>query len=68
MICYWDYQELLENALHDPTPDNLNALGVWYEKYGETYRGGDEFAIDDDNRLCRIWDADHENIVGYELR
>ena len=67
-VTYYSYQELAEAALYDPTPDNLNALGEWFERYGSTFWNGEFFIIDEDHRLFRIWDDDHENIIGYELR
>ena len=67
-ITCFNGQELLAEALNDPAPDNLNALGEWFERYGSTFWNGEFFMIDEDHRLFRIWDDDHENIIGYELR
>lgn len=63
----FNYRELLEAALNDPTPDNLNALGEWYEKYGEQYREGKCYIIDEDHRLYRIYNRTMD-IIGYELQ
>ncbi len=68
MITYYSYQELEEAALRDPTPENLNALGEWFERYGHTFWNGEFFSVDEDNRLYRVWDEDIENVIGYELR
>ena len=67
-VNYYSYQELAEAALNDPTPDNLNALGEWFERYGYTAWNGEYFTVSEDLRLYRVWDDDHENIIGYELR
>ena len=67
-ITCFNGQELLAEALNDATPDNLNALGEWFERYGYTAWNGEYFTVSEDIRLYRIWDDDHEGIIGYELR
>lgn len=62
-----NYDELVEAALNYPTWENLNALGEWYEKYGEQYREGKCFIIDENHRLYRIYNRTMD-IVGYELQ
>ena len=40
---YYCYQELLAAALENETPENLEALGNWFENYGERYWNGEHW-------------------------
>lgn len=44
----------------------INALGRWFERYGERYWNGSEYTIDKENSLRPRYDDDGE-IEGWEL-
>ena len=68
----YDYEELKSKALAaDAAPEDLNALGEWFELYGDRYWNGEYFSIEGGIRLYPIYhevDDDEFEIVGYELR
>ena len=47
----YDYQELLNAVRKDPSQENINALGEWFENYGYDYWNGEEFTIDQKENL-----------------
>ena len=52
------------------TPDNVDALGEWFEQYGDRYWNG-EFFDADGLRLFPVYvevDEDQFEITGYEVR
>lgn len=45
MTTYYDYKELREKALNGTQAD-VNALGDWFEKYGDRYWNGECYDAD----------------------
>ena len=68
----YDYEELKNKALStDATQDDINALGEWFEQYGDRYWNGEYFSVENGIRLYRIEkevDEDEFEITGYELK
>ena len=65
----YNYEELKNAALApDATQEDINALGEWFERYGDRYWNGEYFSVEGE-RLYRIWDWDEEldqgEVVGY---
>lgn len=66
----YSYSELFEAVKANETPDNVNALGEWFEQYGDRYWNG-EFFDADGLRLFPVYvevDEDQFEITGYEVR
>lgn len=66
----YSYSELLEAVKANETPDNVNALGEWFEQYGDQFWNG-EYYDADGLRLFPVYveaDEDQFEIVGYEVR
>lgn len=71
----YDYEELKNKALTtDATQDDINALGEWFELYGDRYWNGEYYSVDN-NRLYPIYQRidddeleEQYEIVGYELK
>ncbi len=67
----YDYNELKNNALNpNATQDDINALGEWFEQYGDEFWNGEYFEIDSEHRLYpqyREIDEDEFEICGYEI-
>lgn len=73
-----EYSELVQNCLNCPSCENCDALGEWFEQWGEEFRTGNYFTIDDDHRLYRIIGRENKRrengmwenprILGYELQ
>ena len=71
----YDYKELRERAVNGGA-DDVNALGEWFEKYGEMYWNGEYYDADDGYRLFPIFethfdedgDLDFVETVGYEFK
>lgn len=66
----YSYSELLEAVKANETPDNVNALGEWFERYGDQFWNG-EYYDADGLRLFPVYveaDEDQFEIVGYEVR
>lgn len=66
----YSYSELLEAVEANETPDNVDALGAWFEQYGDRYWNG-EYYDADGLRLFPVYveaDEDQFEIVGYEVR
>ena len=66
----YSYSELLEAVKANETPDNVNALGEWFEQYGDRYWNG-EYYDADGLRLFPVYvevSEDQFEIVGYEVR
>ena len=69
----YDYAELRAAATADgATEQAVNALGEWFERFGETLWNGEYYDADDGLRLFPVvaWDdeADQGEIIGYEFR
>ena len=66
----YSYSELLEAVKANATPDNVDALGAWFEQYGDRYWNG-EYYDADGLRLFPVYvevDEDQFEITGYEVR
>ena len=69
----YSYEELRAAATADgATEQDVNALGEWFERYGQTCWNGEYYDADDGLRLFPVvaWDdeEDQGEIVGYEFR
>lgn len=67
---YYDYQELLSKAMKGNQSD-VNALGNWFEQYGQGFWNGEYYKIDSNSNLYPIYkqiDKDNAEIIGYEIR
>lgn len=66
----YSYSELLEAVEANETPDNVDALGAWFEQYGDRYWNG-EYYDADGLRLFPVYvevSEDQFEITGYEVR
>ena len=67
----YDYQELREKAIENPTFENLEALADWLSNYDMNSWNGEFWDIDDGQRLYPIYGDEDENgyfpIVNYEI-
>lgn len=43
---YYKYNELRKAAIENPTLENMDALGEWFEKYGQMYWNGEYYDAD----------------------
>lgn len=72
-ISYYAYEELRAAAFADgATPEDIDALGEWFDRYGQTYWNGDSYDADEGYRITPIYDEDPIRpwqcvCVGYEL-
>lgn len=71
---YYDYKNLRDKAVEfDATQEDVDALGEWFELYGERYWSGEYYEVEGDHNLFRkMVLADPETgdyeVVGYEFR
>ena len=67
----YDYQELREKAINNPTFDNLKNLADWLSNYDMNSWNGEFWDIDDGQRLYPVYGDEDENgcfpIVNYEI-
>lgn len=66
----YSYSELLEAVKANETPDNVNALGEWFERYGDQFWNG-EYYDADGLRLFPVYvevSKDQFAITRYEVR
>lgn len=66
----YSYSELLEAVKSNETPDNVYALGAWFEQYGDQFWNG-EYYDADGLRLFPVYvevSEDQFEITGYEVR
>ena len=66
----YSYSELLEAVKAKATPDNVNALGAWFEQYGDQFWNG-EYYDADGLRLFPVYvevSEDQFEITAYEVR
>lgn len=72
MINEYSYQELREKALSaNATPDDVNALGYWFSRFGSDYWNGEYYDCDNGIRLypvCQQIGEDEFERIGYEIR
>lgn len=62
----YEYKEARAAALEERTPEALEALANWLDRYDPAAWGGEYYDIDDGRALRPVYDGDGE-IVGYEL-
>ncbi len=66
------YQELEKAALSsDATQEDINALGKWFELYGERYWNGEYYRVTEDVRIVPVDVEDEDgdfHRTGWELR
>lgn len=70
MNTYYDYDDLKKAYEANPTQENLNALGEWFEENGQTYWNGEYFDADS-IRIYPVYkeiSEDEFELVGYEAR
>ena len=66
----YSYSDLLEAVKKNETAENVNALGEWFEQYGDQFWNG-EYYDADGLRLFPVYVAISEEqfeITGYEVR
>jgi hypothetical protein len=72
IMTIYDYEDLKSKALAaDAAPEDLSALGEWFELYGDRYWNGEYFRVEGGHRLYPIYEEVEEDefeIKGYELR
>lgn len=67
---YYSYKDLKAAVDTNPTPENINALGEWFDHYGNDYWNG-EYYDADDLRIYPVYkeiDEDNFELIGYEAR
>lgn len=71
MVNYYSYKTLIAKCRKNASKANVNALGEWFDRYGQTYWNGEYYSCGLGN-LYPIYEEDIENeqlkVVGYELR
>ena len=72
-INYYSYKELRAAATAPgATQADINALGEWFNRYGDRYWNGEYYDAENDLKLYPVieWDAEIEQgtVTGYELR
>lgn len=73
MVGRYNYEELYAAAVApDATMDDIDALGEWFSRYGDSYWRGEYYELDHGYRLYPVYEGDIENdqydIVGWEIR
>ena len=66
----YGYKEYLNAVKNDPTPENINKLGAWFERYGTIHWNGEHYNAGEFNIYPVIeWDDETESgtITGYEI-
>ena len=67
----YDYEELRAAAISNPTTENVNNLGEWFDMYGSEFWNGEVYDADGYDIIPVIeWDEENDTgrIVGYEMR
>lgn len=67
---YYSYKNLKTAYDTNPSQENVNALGEWFQQYGDSYWNG-EYYDADNTRIYPIYKEisdDQFDIVGYEAR
>ena len=67
----YGYKEYLNEVKNNPTQENINRLGTWFERYGTDYWNGERFDADGFSLYPVIeWDDEMETgtTVGYEMK
>lgn len=73
MISYYEYKDLLVAVEENETPEALEALGEWFQRYGNMYWNGECWDIDGNRGLYPIYklvdeECEDWEIIGYEIR
>lgn len=67
----YEYEELRAKAIAaDATPEDIENLGNWFERYGDQYWNGEYFDADG-YRLYPVYEYDEDDeaiLKGYEFR
>ena len=67
----YSYADLLSAVENDPSPENVNALGEWFDRYGQTYWNGEAYIIDERRCIVPIYQPSEQydgcDIIGYKL-
>ena len=69
----YEYNALLVAVEENKTPEALEALGEWFQRYGEAYWNGECWDIDGNRGLYPIYklvdeECEDWEIIGYEIR
>lgn len=67
----YNYEELRDAAVKNPTPENLENLGEWFHNYGMEFWNGECFDVDGYDLIPVYSDPDENGDfvrIGYELR
>lgn len=67
----YNYDELRKEAINNPTAENINNLGEWFNMYGADFWNGECYDADGyEIRPVYKWDdeSDTGEIIGYEMR
>lgn len=70
MISRYDYKELKQKVLENETEENLNALGEWFEMFGNDFWNGEYFDADDFHLVPIYKEVDEDEFerIGWEIR
>lgn len=68
----YQYTELREAAISNPTKETLAALGEWLQSYGDAYWNGESWDIDNGSRLRPVYgdepdEFDEFPLLGFEM-
>lgn len=63
----YSYRELREKAKKNPTKENLSNLGEWMQQYGNHYWNGEEWDIDEGNRLRPIYNKEEDKYGEHQI-
>ena len=69
-INYCAYEDLKAAVIADASEENINAIGEWFNSYGNDYWNG-EYYDADDFRLYPVYtevNEDELELTGYEIR
>jgi len=67
----YNYDELRKAAIDNPTTENLEALGEWFNLYGMDFWNGESWDADGyELRPVYEWDDERDQgiLIGYELK
>lgn len=67
-INYYSYAEIRAAVDERETPENLAALGEWFERYGMDFWNGECWDIDGHRSLYPIYELVDEEYEEWELR
>lgn len=71
-VNYYNYAELRAAALNSGTPEAVNALGEWFDRFGDRFWNGEYYDADGGLRLFPVYELDEDgevsDLIGYELK